>query len=149
MLINKEFIQLDVDYKTKEEIILNVAQLFWENGKLNDRESYIQAVLDRENEVSTNLGDGIGLPHARTDAVKEAGLAFIRLKEPIEWGTDSPVKIVFQIAVGEDSGNLHLEILSKLARHLIYDDFKGKLFNAKDSDELLEIISEATGGLNS
>lgn len=147
MLINENLIQLDADYKTKEEVIEKVAELFEKDHKLNDLPKYIQAVKDREAEVSTNMGDFIGMPHARCEAVKEAGLAFIRLKEPIEWDENGEVSIVFQIAVPESGGNLHLQILSKLARKLIYDEFKEKLFNVKSKKELLLLIEEATGGL--
>ncbi|EHN58374.1 PTS sugar transporter subunit IIA [Oenococcus kitaharae] len=147
MLIDEKLIKLDANYHSKEEVIRNVAQLFWDSNKLNDQEAYIQAVLDRETELSTNLGDGIGLPHAKTSAVKEAGLAFVRLQKPIPWGDQEPVRIVFQIAVSNSSANLHLKILSQLARKLIYDDFKEKLFKINDPVELLALLSEATGGI--
>lgn len=147
MLINKELIQLDAEYQTKEEVIETVAELLNDKDRLHSLDGYIQAVKEREAEVSTNLGDGIGMPHARTDTVKEASLAFVRLKEPIAWGTEKPVKIIFQIAVPNDSGNLHLKILSQLARHLIYEEFKERLVNVEDEEELLSIISEVTGGI--
>lgn len=147
MLINKELIQLDVEYKTKEEVIENVAKLFDNEEKLNDLSGYIQAVKDREAEVSTNMGDRIGIPHARTNTVKEPGLAFVRLKDPIKWDDNGEVQIVFQIAVPETGGDLHLQILSKLARKLIYEEFKQKLFNVQSEDEVLSLIQEATGGL--
>lgn len=147
MLIDKNLIKLNAPYRTKEEVIEQVGALLGNQGRLHDTKGYIQAVNDRENEVSTNLGDGIGMPHARTDAVKEPSLVFVRLEEPIPWGDENPVRIVFQIAVPNDSGNLHLTILSKLARNLIYDEFKEKLFNVKNDEELLSIISDATGGI--
>lgn len=147
MLISKELIQLDADYQTKEELIEAVAKLLDEKERLYSLEGYIQAVNEREAEVSTNLGDGIGMPHARTDTVKEASLVFVRLKEPIVWGDEKPVRIVFQIAVPNNSGNLHLKILSQLARHLVYEEFKNRLLQVKSEEELLTIISEATGGI--
>ena len=148
MLINKDLIILDADYKSKDDAIESIAKVFNKNGNLNDLEGYIKAVKDRENEISTNLGDGIGMPHARTNTVNEAGLAFARLKTPISWvGDNAPVRVIFGIAVPESGGNLHLKILAQLARHLIYDDFKEKLFNINDEEELLALIEEATKGV--
>lgn len=147
MLIDENLIMLDVDYKTKEEVIQKNAELLNDLGRLNDMQGYIDAVIERENELCTNLGDGIGMPHARTSAVKEVSLIFLRLKEPIAWGEEGSVKIVFQIAVGDEQGDLHLKLLSQLARKLIYDEIKEKLFNVKDKQEVLSLISDAVGGL--
>lgn len=148
MLINNNLIQLDVELKTKDEVIDYVASMMDKAGKLNDVQQYIQDVRDREAQISTNLGDGIGMPHARSKAVVEAGLVFLRLKNDIEWGGDyTGVKIVFGIAAPESGGDLHLRILSQLARKLIYDEFKLKLFNASTSEEVLSLLEEATGGL--
>ena len=147
MLISKELIQLDANYKTKEEVIENIAKLFESKGKLNDLSGYIQAVKMREAEVSTNMGDRIGMPHARTNTVNEAGLAFVRLRKPIKWDDNGEVQIVFQIAVPESGGDLHLQILSKLARKLIYEEFKQQLFEVHSEEELLSLIQAATGGL--
>lgn len=149
MLINENLIMLDAEFNSKDDAIESIAKLFETNGNLNDLEGYIQAVKKRESEISTNLGDGIGMPHARTNTVKEAGLAFARLKKPIQWdGDNSPVSVIFGIAVPESGGNLHLKILAQLARNLIYDEFKQKLFKIENKEELLELIEEATKGVN-
>ena len=149
MLINKQLIMLDAEFDSKDDAIESIAKLFESNGNLNDLEGYIQAVKQRESEISTNLGDGIGMPHARTNSVKEVGLAFARIKNPIQWGEDnSPVSVLFGIAVPESGGDIHLKILAQLARHLIYDEFKEKIFHIESKDELLNLIAEATKGVN-
>ena len=148
MLITKEMICINADLKNKDEVILKSAELMDQAGKLNDKEAYIKGVYDREAEISTNLGDGIAMPHARVAAVKEPGLTFMRLKEAIPWeGGDQPIRLVFGIAAPETGGDIHLRILATLARKLIYDEFKQKLFAIENEDELLSLISEATGGL--
>ncbi len=148
MLINKEMIAINADLKSKDEVIACSAELMFKAGKLNDLEGYKKAVYDREAEISTNLGDGIAMPHARTSYVKEPGLVFMRLMEAIPWeGGDQPIRLVFGIAAPETGGDIHLKILAKLARKLIYDDFKQKLFSIDNEDDLLALIEEATGGL--
>lgn len=148
MLINNNLIELDVDLKSKDDVIEHVAKMMDKEGKLNNLKLYIQDVKDREAQISTNLGDGIGMPHARSKAVVEAGLVFLRLKNEIVWeGEGEGVKFVFGIAAPETGGDIHLRILSHLARKLIYDEFKQRLFNASTSHEVLTLLEEATGGL--
>ena len=148
MLITKDMISINAELNDKNEVISCVADLMNRSGKLSDRDAYEKAVHDRESEISTNLGDGIAMPHARTFCVREPGLVFIRLKEAIPWeGGDQPIRLVFGIAAPETGGDIHLKILAKLARKLIYDDFKKKLFTVESENELLSLIEEATGGL--
>ena len=72
----------------------------------------------------------------------------MRLKEAVPWeGGDQPIRLVFGIAAPETGGDIHLKILAKLTRKLIYDDFKQKLFSIDNEDDLLALIEEATGGL--
>ncbi len=147
-MISKDMICLEANLKDKTEIVHAVGDLMNQAGKLFDKEGYIEDVFKREEEISTNLGDYIAMPHARSVNVKEAGLVFIRLKNEVKWGgNDSPVKLVFGIAAPKTGGDIHLEILAKLARKLIYDEFKEKLFKAEAKEELLAILEEATGGL--
>jgi len=147
MLIDKDLIQLDAEYSTKNQIIEMAAKLLEKHGNLVNLEEYIQAVNAREAEVSTNMGDRIAMPHGLSNSVAVPGLVLIRLKNPVVWDENGEVSIIFQIAVPESGGNLHLKILAKLARKLIYEDYKEKLFNAKSKDELLTLIEEATGEL--
>ncbi|MBR4471804.1 MAG: PTS sugar transporter subunit IIA [Erysipelotrichaceae bacterium] len=148
MLINREMISINADLKNKDEVIAHSTALMDKAGKLNDALGYKKAVYDREAEITTNLGDGIAMPHARSSSVKEAGLTFMRLKEAIPWeGGDQPISLVFGIAAPETGGDIHLKILAKLARKLIYPEFKEKLFAIDNEDELLALIEEATGGL--
>lgn len=148
MLITKEMIRINADVKNKDEIIRLSAELMNNAGKLESMDGYIKAVYEREDEISTNMGDGIVMPHARSASVKEPGLTFIRLKEPVDWaGGDAPAKVVFGIAAPETGGDIHLKILAKLARKLIYDDFKEKLLTIESEEDLLQLLAEATGGL--
>lgn len=148
MLITEEMISINADLKTKDDVIRYSAELMNKAGKLNDLNGYIKGVYEREEEISTNLGDGIAMPHARCSAVKEPGLTFIRLKEAIHWeGGPQPIRLVFGIAAPETGGDIHLRILATLARKLIYDEFKQKLFEIESEDELLQFISGVTGGL--
>lgn len=148
VLIDESLIQLHQAYQSKEEVIVAVSKLLDQQGRLYDLDGYIEAVKKREAEVSTNLGDAIAIPHGRCAAVKDASLVFIRLAEPIAWGEEAPVKLIFQIAVPDTAGDLHLQILSKLARKMIYDEFQQQLLAASSEEAVLSYLQEVTGGLS-
>ena len=138
-MIDSNLILLEAEL-TREELIKTMAEKMLLDGRIHDMETYMKAVYAREGEISTNLGGGVAIPHGKTDAVKIPSFGFVRLKEPISWGEEDPVKLVFQIAVPESESDLHLELISKLARRLIYDEFKEKLMNAKTADDVLMIL---------
>lgn len=146
MLINKDLIVLNADFRSREEAVEKIARLFDSQGRLNDVDGYIQAVYDREAQFSTNLGDGIGMPHAKSKNVKEASLAFARLKTPIPWGEEEDVRLILQIAVPAGECDLYLKLLANFSRYLVHDDFREKLFTEQDPEVILQLINNAAGG---
>ncbi|MBR3226980.1 MAG: PTS sugar transporter subunit IIA [Erysipelotrichaceae bacterium] len=144
-LIKKEAIKLGASPKTKEEAIDELVALHVAAGNVADAAAYKEAILKRESEGSTGMGDGIAIPHARTSAVKEAGLAYLGVPEGVDFESmdGSLAKTLFMIAAPDDSNNFYMEVLSRLATLLINPDFVARLQGAKTADELLGIIDEA------
>lgn len=143
-LLSKDTIILNLKSKTKTEVIDELIDKLDTAGKLNDREEYKKAILKREEEFSTGVGDGIAIPHAKTAAVKIPALAFGYSKEGIDYGSldGKPAHIFFMIAGGENANNEHLETLSRLSVMLMNEDFKKKITNIKTEEDLLRIIDE-------
>ena len=78
---------------------------------------------------TSSIGFLIATPHAKSVHVKEPSLAFARLKDPVQWANEK-VQMVFQIAVPDPGqGDKHLEILAKLSRKIIHDDFREQLLS--------------------
>lgn len=139
-LINGNIVLFDVEAADKEGVIRLIAELMDKDGRLNDKEGYIEDVLKREETSSTAIGFSTATPHAKSVSVKEPSLAFIRLKKPMQWD-DEEVTMVFQIAVpSPGQGDRHLEILAKLFRNLVYDEFRGKLSAAKNQQEVVDLL---------
>lgn len=143
-LLSKDTIILNLKSKTKLEVIDELIDKLDTAGKLNDREEYKKAILKREEEFSTGVGDGVAIPHAKTSAVKLPSLAFGYSKEGIDYGSldGKPAHIFFMIAGGENANNEHLETLSRLSVMLMNEDFKKKITNIKTEEDLLRIIDE-------
>ncbi|WP_202077362.1 PTS sugar transporter subunit IIA [Caldalkalibacillus salinus] len=145
-LLTEESILLSLQTNAKDACIKELTNALKKQGKINDAESYVNAVLKREDEGTTGIGFGVAIPHGKSSGVTEPGLAFAQLEEPVDWQSldGVPVSIVFLIAVPESqAGNEHLQILSTLSRKLIHEEFREKLNKAKNSQEVLQVLQEA------
>jgi PTS system fructose-specific IIA component len=142
-LITKELIILDLDVLSKEEAIKEMAKLIESQGRLNNYEDYIKQVFRREEDFATSIGFEVAIPHGKTNSVKNASLAFARLKNEIQWSDEEKVKYVFLIAVPEtEAGDTHLQILAKLSRKIMREEFREKLKSSLEIHELLEVLTE-------
>ncbi|WP_018885973.1 PTS sugar transporter subunit IIA [Paenibacillus massiliensis] len=142
-LLTEETIFLPLESGGKEDVIRRMVEGLQKTGAVTDAESYVQAVLTREQSSSTGIGFGVAIPHGKSSGVARAGLAFARMAEPTEWESldDQPVSIVFLIAVpAENVGNEHLQILVALSRKLIHEEFRNSLLQAKTPAEVTEVL---------
>jgi len=141
-LITRELIVLDLDLSSKEAVIKEMARLFESQGRLYDYNNYIKQVFVREENFATSIGFEVAIPHGKTDSVKNASLAFARLKNEIQWSDDEKVKYVFLIAVPENgAGDAHLQILAQISRKIMREEFREKLKSSLGIDELLEVLT--------
>lgn len=144
-LLKRESIELDVAADSKEEAIDKLVSLMDAGGRLNDKAGYKEGILAREALGSTAIGEGIAIPHAKVEAVKDPGLAAMVVREGVDYEAfdGSLAHLLFMIAAPADGADVHLEALSRLSTLLMNPGFKENLIAAKDKDEFLKIIDEA------
>ena len=132
-LICEESVRLGVDLNDKASAIEMLVDLQMKSGCIKDKALYKEAILARENISSTAVGDGIAVPHAKSEAVKKPSLAVITVPKGVDYDSfdEEKSKLIFMIAAPKD-GNLHLEVLSKLMTLLMDKDFCNKLINTTD-----------------
>ena len=149
-LLSIDSIEIGSSYKDKDELLKNAVKLMCRSGIINNEKEYLNSVLEREKESTTGVGNGIAIPHGRCKTVDKAGLAAIVLNKPVEYEAldNKPVELLFLIAAPEDKGNVHLEILSKLAMMLMDQEFKFKLKNSRTAEEFIRAIDEAEENKN-
>ena len=142
-LLSKQSIQLDASPKSKAEAIDMLIELQVKGGNIADREAYKQGILAREEKGSTAVGEGIAIPHAKSEAVKAPSLAAMTVPQGVDYEAldDEPSVLLFMIAAPND-GDVHLEVLSRLMTILMDEDFRENLLGAKDADEFLKIIDD-------
>ena len=149
-LLSINSIEIGSSYKDKDELLKNAVKLMCRSGIINNEKEYLNSVLEREKESTTGVGNGIAIPHGRCKTVDKAGLAAIVLNKPVEYEAldNKPVELLFLIAAPEDKGNVHLEILSKLAMMLMDQEFTFKLKNSRTAEEFIRAIDEAEENKN-
>lgn len=142
-LLNVESIKLNASPKTKQEAIEELIDLQVKGGKIADREAYKEGILAREAMSTTAVGEGIAIPHTKSDAVKAPSLAAMTVPNGVDYEAmdDEPSNLLFMIAA-PNGGDVHLEVLSRLMTMLMDEDLKNKLLSAKDKNEFLKIIDD-------
>lgn len=142
-LLKKDAIELNTSVASKSDAIDKLVALHEKAGNLLDVNAYKDAILAREAQGPTAIGEGIAVPHAKSESVKTPGLSAITVPNGVDYeapdGKNSD--ILFMIAAPLD-GDLHLEILSRLMVMLMEPEFCASLRGAKTTDEFLSIIDK-------
>ena len=141
-LLRPEGIKINAVPSDQMDAIDQLVSLQDASGNIADTVEYKKAILAREGEFSTAVGDGIAIPHAKTKAVKRPGLAAMTLAKGVDWKApdDAPATLAFMIAAPEGQNNVHLEMLAKLSQLLMHEEFANALRSAKTPEEFLATI---------
>ncbi len=111
---------------------------------IDDEEMLKEAVLKRESESTTAIGMNVAIPHAKSNVVKQPVVAVLKNKHGVEWESldETQPKIIFLIAVPNDSSDTHLKLLQRLSRTLMDDETREKLINAESTEAIYNILKE-------
>ena len=141
-LINEQQVVLDLMGADRHEATRTLAERLVASGRCTDLDTFLGDVRKREETMATGLPGGIGIPHARSEAITEPSLVFGRVADGIDWGAkDGPANLVFLIAAPASGGEAHMQMLPKLARALMKKEFKAALLAATNEAEVVDIVS--------
>ena len=145
-LITRDLVALDADLgRERSDVIRALATMVVDAGRATEVDGLYADAWAREQKTDTGLGGGIAIPHCRSSAVTRPSLAFARLDPKVDFGGfDGPADIVFMIAAPTGGGEMHLQLLAKLARNLIDEDFVAALRSAPTPDEIVALVERAT-----
>lgn len=139
--LNSSDITLLTGYYSKQQAIETVAQQMVEAGLV--KADYQQAMFDRDQQISTFLGNGIAIPHGTTDkrdSVLHTGLKVLFCSEGITWDEDNNVAyVIIGIAA---KANEHLDVLRQLTHAVIAEDTLTRIQQVKTADDLLAILQK-------
>ena len=144
-LLAVESIDLNGKVTGKNETLDAMVALMAKSGKINDVEKYRKGVYAREEEGTTGIGEGIAIPHCKSDAISKPGLAAMVIKDGVDFDAldGEKVSLIFLIAAPNTEDNVHLDVLSKLSVLLMDENFTSGLRNAKTVEEFLSVIDRA------
>lgn len=144
-LLAIESIELSGSATSKKDALDQMVALMAKSGKINDVEKYRQGVYAREKEGTTGIGEGIAIPHCKSDAVTRPGLAAMVVSDGVDFDAldGGKVDLIFLIAAPNSEDNVHLDVLSKLSVLLMDENFTKGLRNARTVEEFLDVIDMA------
>ncbi|ANO33286.1 PTS 2-O-a-mannosyl-D-glycerate transporter subunit IIABC [Vibrio breoganii] len=144
-LTNSSLITLQTTFTSRNEAIEALAEQLNQQGKLHNKDEYLKAVFAREEQGPTALGEGLAVPHGKTDAVKEAAFAVATLKEDLKWkglDEDEDVNLIFLIAIpNAEAGSTHMHLLTELTTTLVDDEVREAVLNATNIEQIMALLS--------
>lgn len=137
-------IQPDLKSQTKKEVLKELVQVLSTSHKAKDSASILEALLEREELGSTGIGQGIAIPHGKSDSVSGVVAALGISKRGIDFDAldGEPVHIFFMLIAPSKSAGIHLKILAKISRLLKDKFFRQALREAKSSQDALKLIKD-------
>ena len=144
-LLSTSAIKLNGVAHSKEEVINQMVDLMASNGNIINKEEYKRVVMEREKEGTTGIGEGIAIPHGKTDAVSKPGLSAMVIPNGVNFDSldGQPAKLIFLIAAPNTKDNVHLDVLSRLSTLLMDTEFRKELLNAETPAEFMLCIDRA------
>jgi len=142
--INQNLIKMNLISEDKDSVIKEMIEIMEENEIITDKEEVIKKAMEREAKGTTGVGKGVAIPHVKSNAVKRPAVAFGRSDAGIDYGSmdDKLSHLFFLITVPEESHDEHLKLLAQLSRNLVHDDFRDNLLEAKDAEEVMNILEK-------
>ncbi len=148
-LLTRQTIGVGCKVDTKQELLSSVVDLLRGHPAVLDLEAVREAVFDRERVMSTGVGKGLGLPHAKTSAVSETVAAFATTARAVDYGAidNRPVQLVFLLVGTEAAKTHHIKLLSRVSRLMNRDELREQLMKAADAEEVLRLFEEGESSM--
>lgn len=141
--LNANLIKLNLKSRTKDELFQEMVYIFAKNGLVSDPEAAIRVLEEREEKMSTGVGNGIGLPHGKLPEAKQSMLALGISREGIDYDSldGEPVYIVITIFANPENPSQHIEVLAEISRLFAIPEFSRRVRAAGSAQEVLDIIA--------
>jgi PTS system nitrogen regulatory IIA component len=131
------------DLPSRDAVLNAMVDQLHQAGKLSDKEEFHQAILDREKVVSTGIGMGIAIPHAKLIGYNDFFIAIAILQKGVDWKAldGAPVRLVFMIGGPADKQTEYLQILSSLTMALKDEERRKKLLTLNSPHDIIKLFT--------
>ena len=137
-------IKIPLESIEKNAVIEEMVDILYQAQKTDKRDDVLQAVQQRERVMSTGMGDGVAIPHAKSDGVEKLAAAFGITKQGVDFQAidGKPVRIVFLLVGPNDQAGPHLKALSRISRLMHRKEFRQRLTKAQNAEQVLSAIEK-------
>ena len=144
-LIHPATIKAPLESADKKSAICELIDLLAAAGKVRDAEELKRIVWEREQQRSTGIGEGLAIPHGKSNAVRELVMAIGRPAEPIEFDSidRKPVRLLVLLASPPDKTSDHIQALGKISRLMSKVEFREAAYAAENARDLLALFEGA------
>jgi mannitol/fructose-specific phosphotransferase system IIA component (Ntr-type) len=141
-LITEKIVRIPLASNNKPDVLRELVQILHDAEEIDDYDTVLKAIQERENKQSTGLADAIAAPHAKTSAVAGLRLAIGISPQGIDFDSfdGQPSKLFFLLLAAPDCSGPHVEALAEIAKLAQSKAFCKALVNADDASEVVELI---------
>lgn len=127
---------------TRDETLYQLVHHIYKTGKLEDEGVFYQAIIDREKIVSTGIGMGVAIPHAKLPSYDHFFIAIGVMQKPVDWHSldGAPVRLIFMIGGPDDKQTEYLQILSGLTQAIKDEERRKKLLTLQQPKAMIELF---------
>jgi len=144
-LLTPERIKIPLVSSTKDDLLSELVHVVGKTAAVDDLADVLRAVREREEVLSTGIGNGVAIPHGKSGAVDVLAMAAGVTREPVDFDAldGQPVQLFFLLVGPESAAGQHVKALSRISRMLRRESFRQRLADSRDSAEFYEILREA------
>ena len=143
--IDERAVMLDLDGTDKDKLLCSMVERLYKSGIIEDQQEAEKAILAREQLMSTGVGNGIAIPHAKTSSIKSITIAIATLPKGINYKAfdKKKVHILFMLLSPKEAASENLKVLTTIAKILRGNqNFVDKLVKSESAKELIESIAK-------
>ncbi|WP_110948474.1 PTS IIA-like nitrogen regulatory protein PtsN [Pseudomonas bohemica] len=139
---------VNVPGASKKAVLEEIAKLIGQQVPEFERQTVYESLIAREKLGSTGFGNGIAIPHCRLRGCTSPVSAVLHLERPVDFDAidGAPVDLLFVLLVPEAATDAHLELLRQIASMLDRSDVRTRLRDARNSEELYNVVLDAQTG---
>ena len=131
-----------IDAESRDDVLRAIVDVVSASGKIQNKEEFFKAIVDREEIVSTGIGMGVAIPHSKLSTYDDFFIAIGILKKGVDWKAldGAPVRIVFLIGGPDDKQTEYLQMLSSLTLAIKNEERRKKMFTLNSPEDIIRLF---------
>ena len=143
-ILKPQNIKIPLQSETKSDAITELVNLLAANGDVTDAAKVLASVLEREATRTTGIGNGLAIPHGKTNGTTTLAMAIGRPATPIDFQAidGRPVTIIWLLSSPPDKTAPHIQALARISRLMTIDKFRQALNSATSGQDMFDVIQQ-------